>query len=240
MLKKGKISAFQMAIMLYPTVLLTGFLVLPTITAQYAANDLWLTGILASLMGFLTVYVMTRMHEIYPKQTFIEYSEHIIGKTLGKIMGIVYFLYLLYISGIVSRQYAEFVIGSFLFKTPILLIISSLVFLSAAAVRGGIEVLARSSAIFTPIFILPLFFLLLLFPELDVKNILPILSHGMIPVIISHLRILSLELPTFFTLIPLLLLLAAVIRRRKSADKGVQPCEKRFKIMYFTYIIRIS
>lgn len=183
MLEKGKISAFQMAIMLYPTVLATGFLVMPTITAQHAANDLWLTGIFASLSGFLTIYVMTRLHELYPKQTFIEYSEHIVGKIFGKIIGFVYFLYFLNVAGGTSRQYAEFVVGSFLFKTPNLFIISSLILLTAAAVRGGVEVLARSSVIFTPIFILPLFFLLLLIPELDVKNIFPILSHGLIPVI---------------------------------------------------------
>lgn len=183
MLEKGKISAVQMALIMHPTVLATGFLALPTITAQYAENDLWLTGIFASLFGLITIYVATRLHELYPKQTVIQYSEHIVGKIPGKIIGIIHFLFLLHATGIVSRQYAEFVSGNFLFKTPLLVIISSMILLSAFAVRGGVEMVARSAVIFTPLFILPILLLLLLIPDLDVKNIFPILSHGMIPVI---------------------------------------------------------
>lgn len=183
MLEKGKISALQMGLMMYPTVLATGFLALPTVTAQYAKNDFWLTGIFASFMGFITVYVVTRLHELYPKQTVIQYSELILGKILGKLVGLVFCLFNLYTSGIITREYAEFVTGNFLFKSPILLVISSMILLSAFAVRGGVEMLARSAAVFTPIFILPIFILLLLIPDLDIKNIFPILSHGMTPVL---------------------------------------------------------
>lgn len=168
---------------MYPTVLATGFLVLPTISAQYAKNDLWLTGIFASLFGCVIVYVVTRLHQLYPKQTVIQYSEQIVGKVLGKIIGMVYFLYFLHATGIISREYAEFVKGNFLFKTPILLIISSITLLCAFAVRGGAEMLARSAMVFTPIFILPIFILLLLIPDIDVNNMFPILVHGIIPVI---------------------------------------------------------
>lgn len=168
---------------MYPTVLATGFLVLPTIAAQFAKNDFWMTGIFAALIGLITVYVVTRLHQLYPKLTVIQYSEQIVGKLLGKIIGLVYFFYYLHSTGIISRVYAEFVKANFLFKTPILLIISSITLLFAIAVRGGTEMLARSAVVLTPIFILPIFFLLLLIPEMDVKNIFPILSHGMIPVI---------------------------------------------------------
>ncbi|KIL39053.1 spore gernimation protein [Gordoniibacillus kamchatkensis] len=183
MLEKGRISAFQMAIMMYPTVLATGFLALPTITAQYANNDLWLTGIVASLSGFLAIFVTTRLHELYPKQTIIESSEHIVGKIPGKMLGIAYFLFFMHVTGFISREYAEFVKGNFLFKTPIILIIASIVLLAALAVRGGVEMLARSAVIFTPIFILPLFFLLLLIPDLDTGNLLPVLHRGFVPVL---------------------------------------------------------
>lgn len=183
MLEKGKISAFQMGIMMYPAIMATGFLALPTLTAQYAKNDLWLTGIFASLLGLVIVYTATKLHELYPMQTVIEYSEHIAGKLPGKVIGLVYLLFFLHISGFIAREYAEFVKDNFLFKTPMLLIISSMVLLAAFAVRGGLEMVARSAVIFTPLFTLPLFILLLLIPDLDVKNIFPVLNHGIIPVI---------------------------------------------------------
>lgn len=183
MLEKGKISAFQLGVMMYPTVLATGFLVLPAITAQSAKNDLWLTGILASLIGFLNVYMVTRLHQLYPKETVIQYSEHIVGKIIGRIIGMVYFLYFLHTTGIIAREYGEFVKGNFLFKTPLLLIISTMILLCAFAVRGGAELLARSAVVLTPLFLIPTLILLLLIPDADVKNIFPILSHGISPVI---------------------------------------------------------
>lgn len=183
MLEKGKLSGLQMALMLYPTVLATGFLALPTITAQYAQNDLWMTGILSFISGIITVYAAARLHELYPNETIVQHSERIAGVLPGKIMSILFFFYTIEATGSILRQYAEFVNGNFLFKTPIILIISSMLLLTCFAVRGGVEIIARCAAIFTPIFILPLFFLLLLFPDLDIKNIFPILDRGFIPVL---------------------------------------------------------
>lgn len=183
MLEKGKISSLQMGFMLYSTVLATGFLVLPTITAQFAQNDLWLTGIFSAGMGFLTVYLANRLHGLYPKQTIIEYSNRILGKIPGKIVGLSFFFFSLHSMGLIVRQYAEFVKGNFLLKTPIIIIICSLILLCAFAVRGGAELMARSAVIFTLIFIIPLFILLLLLPDLDLKNVFPILSRGIMPVL---------------------------------------------------------
>lgn len=183
MLEKGKISALQMGVMMIPTVLATGFLVQPTLSAMYAKNDFWMTGLLASVSGLLSIYIAIRLHRSFPKQTVIEYSGHLIGSIAGKLIGLAYFLYFLHATGAVVRAYAEFVSGSFLFKTPVLLVITSMILLCAFAVRGGIEMLARSAVIFTPIFMLPIFFLLLLIPELDPKNMLPLLNHGISPVL---------------------------------------------------------
>lgn len=167
---------------MYPTVLATGFISLPTITAQYAKNDLWLVCIFAALAGFVVIYAADRLHEWHPKQSIIQYSEQIIGKIPGKIVGIIFFLNLMYSIGTIVRQYAEFVTGSFLFKTPMLVVLSSMMMLCVFAVRGGVEMVARSAVILTPIFILPLLLLLFLVPDLDIGHIFPVLSRGWIPV----------------------------------------------------------
>ncbi|MBY0011227.1 GerAB/ArcD/ProY family transporter [Paenibacillus typhae] len=183
MLEKGRISAFQMAMMLYPTVLATGFLVLPTITAEYAQNDFWMTGLLTIITGFVTIYVAVRLHELYPNENVIQHSQRIVGTTLGRLTGVIFFLYSIHGTGTSVRVYAEFVKINFLFKTPILMIISTMVLLVSFTVRAGLETMGRSAVIFTPVFITPLLFLLLLIPDLDFRNILPVLSHGIVPVL---------------------------------------------------------
>lgn len=182
MLEKGRISAFQMGLMLFPTVLATSLLSQPASAAQYAANDYWMTGLIAALPGFLTVFVMTRLQKLYPKMNFIEYCEQIVGKWLGRMIGLCYMMFLLTVSGGLTRQYTDFVTGNFLFKTPALTVTAGMVLLTAMAIRGGIEVLARSAVVILPIFIVPLAILLLLIPDMDMKNALPVFSHGLVPV----------------------------------------------------------
>ncbi|MCW1941527.1 hypothetical protein OMD49_27905 [Bacillus anthracis] len=53
MLEKGKISAFQMAFMILPTITATAVLIVPSISSKYAERDMWISPIFASLNGFL-------------------------------------------------------------------------------------------------------------------------------------------------------------------------------------------
>ncbi|NRQ53443.1 endospore germination permease [Brevibacillus sp. HD1.4A] len=182
MLEKGKISAFQMAVLMYPTIVATALLTVPSITAAYADNDLWLSPIWASLIGFVTVLVVDALHRRYPQKTIIQYSEHILGKLLGKAFGA--FLMLLYVllTALVVRIYAEFLVGSFLTQTPIVVVISTMLLLCAFAVRGGVEVIARAATAFSPFFVLPLLLLIvLLFTDFQLDRIFPIMVDGVGP-----------------------------------------------------------
>ncbi|TVY09188.1 GerAB/ArcD/ProY family transporter [Paenibacillus cremeus] len=204
MLEKGQISSFQLGILLYPTVLATGFLILPASSAYYARNDFWMTGLFTIVSGYLSIASAVQLHKIYPKKTIAEYMEQILGKILGKLVALFFILDMLFSTGAIARQYAEFVKGNFLFNTPILLIIGLMLLLAAFAVLGGAEMIARSAVILTPIFISPIFFLLLLIPDMHIKNIFPILGHGITPVLkgaigpqawVSQLFLMSFFLP---------------------------------------------
>ncbi|SNT31837.1 spore germination protein KB [Bacillus sp. OK838] len=181
-MEKGKISSLQMAFMLYPAIVATAILGVPSITAKYAKTDLWLSPIFAALIGYLTVYIAYKLHQLYPKQTVIQFSEQIIGRIPGKIFGFLLLFFYIQNTGLILRSYAEFVVGSFLVRTPISVIMISMVILCAFIVRGGIEVLGRAAELFVPVFIFPIFVLiLLLIPDLDFKNIFPVLGDGIMP-----------------------------------------------------------
>ncbi|MEY2196590.1 endospore germination permease [Neobacillus sp. BF23-41] len=186
MLEKGKISSFQMGIMMYPVVVGTADLLLPGITAKFAKNDLWISPIIASLMGLFTLFIAYQLHRLYPNQTIIQYSKHIIGLIPGKILGIIYLFFFLHVNGLIIRQYGEFIVGSFLPRTPISVVISTMILVCAFAVCGGLEVLGRASQFFVPIVVLLWgVIVILLIPDMDPKNILPILEKGITPPIIG-------------------------------------------------------
>ncbi|TDL86157.1 spore gernimation protein [Vibrio vulnificus] len=181
-MEKGKISSLQMAFMMYPTIVATAIIGVPSITAKYAKTDLWLSPIFAALIGYLTVYIAYKLHQLYPKQTVIQFTEKIIGRIPGKIFGFLLLFFYIQNTGLILRGYGEFVVGSFLVRTPIGVVMASMVLLCAFIVRGGIEVLGRAAELFVPVFIFPIFILIILVsPDLEFKNIFPVLADGMMP-----------------------------------------------------------
>ena len=181
-MEKGKISSLQMAVMIYPAIIATSIISVPSIVAKYAKNDLWISPIFASVIGFVTVYIAYELHKLYPKQTVIQFSEQIMGRFVGKMISLFILFFYILGTGHMVRGYSEFIVSSFLINTPISVIMASMVLLCAFAVQGGIEVLGRLAQLFSPFFIVPLFiFVVLLSPDFDVKNIFPILGGGIIP-----------------------------------------------------------
>jgi spore germination protein KB len=205
MIEKGKISALQMGMIMYPVVVATGDLIIPAFTAKFANRDLWLSPIWAIVVGFLVVFIMYRLYKLYPKETLIQQLERVFGSYLGKALGICYLFAILHINGLIARQYVDFVINVFLRHTPILVVILSIVIVCAIAVRGGLEVIARCALVFVPMLIISwILIILLLIPDLDLKNMLPFMANGVKPSLLgavptggwyAHFALLSFMLP---------------------------------------------
>lgn len=182
MIEKGRISALQMSLLMYANVMSTSILIVPGITFQEAKQDMWLSPIWGSLFGFLIVFIVYQLNQLYPRETLVQYIQHILGRIPGKVVGFFYLFYYVYTCGHILRQYGDFLVGSFLNQTPLIIVMGCLVLASAFTVRAGLEVLARLSDMLVPmVFLLWLVIVLLLLPELEVKNMFPILEDGIMP-----------------------------------------------------------
>lgn len=182
MIEKRRISGLQMSFLLYANIISTAVLSVPGITYKHAERDMWISPIWGSLAGFLVVFICYRLNKLYPNETLIQYSQRILGRIPGKIVGFCYLFYFLFGCGQVLRQYGDLLVGTFLNKTPLLMVMGSLALASSFALRAGLEVLGRLSEMFVPIIILLwLLIVLLLVPELEVKNMFPIMENGMLP-----------------------------------------------------------
>jgi spore germination protein KB len=186
MIEKGKISSFQMAIIMNPAIIATGILLVPSLTAAKAERDMWISPFWGSILGFYIVFVTYQLHKQYPKKTIIEYSERIIGKIPGKFISVLILLFYLHVTGIIIREYGEFISGNFLYKTPGIVIMLSMVLVCAFSVGGGIEVIARTAQIFVPIVVLLwLILVIFLLGDLNPNNMLPIFEKGVFPSILG-------------------------------------------------------
>ncbi len=184
MIEKGKISALQLAMMFYTSITVTGILFLPIVGYHFAERDYWIAPILSSIIGFMMVIVMFKLHNYYPKETIIQYSCSILGKVVGKVLGAFLLLHLFYVSFNAFWSYAGFVNDYFLPYTPKTVILGSLALICAVAARGGVEVIGRLAELITPLLvILFMLILILLLTEVDLRNLFPILGHGILPTI---------------------------------------------------------
>ncbi|QMV44724.1 GerAB/ArcD/ProY family transporter [Cohnella cholangitidis] len=184
MLEKGKISAAQLALMMYATIVGTVLLSVPSVIGRYAKNDLWISPIWAAMIGMIAVYTAYRLHQFYPKRTIIQYIPLIIGRIPGKLLGLSYLFFYLVMNGHGVRIYADFIVGTSLPFTPMYIIVGSMIIVCCLAVKGGVEGIGRASQIIIPFYFLT-FILLIAFLTSDMKleRILPVLEHGLVPTI---------------------------------------------------------
>lgn len=171
-----------MEFIIIPTIIATGVLSIPSIAGKFARHDMWMTPIIGSLVGFITVYIAWKLHQLYPKLTPIQYSEKILGKAIGRLFGLVLVLFYIHNTGLVIRQYSNFITGNVMIETPSIIFSISIMIVSALAVRGGLEVIARSAVICTTLFLSTSVFLLLLIKDIDIGYMYPILENGLLPV----------------------------------------------------------
>ncbi|MBO7744212.1 endospore germination permease [Paenibacillus sp. MWE-103] len=182
MAEQGKISAFQLGLMLYPLVVATADLTVPATTFKLAGRDLWISPLWDALLGLFSVWMAVRLASLYPGETLIQYLVRILGKWPGKALGLLFLFYYVHINGNIVKLSQELVTSNFLNYTPVIVVISGLIFVSGCAVRGGLEVIARTAQMLVPfILLLTVLVFVLLTPDMDVHKLLPIMGLGVGP-----------------------------------------------------------
>ncbi|MDD2421147.1 MAG: GerAB/ArcD/ProY family transporter, partial [Heliobacteriaceae bacterium] len=148
---KEYISARQAVWLSTVMVASTALLFLPTLVAQHARQDSWLAILLFTPLGGLylagTIGYLAGRH---PGESLVPLSETLLTKPGGKITGLLLLVWLVFSTGLLTRQFSTFVVGTFLQQTPTLLISLSLTLLVVYGVLSGLEVIARSNDLILP------------------------------------------------------------------------------------------
>jgi spore germination protein KB len=165
----------------------TGNMLLLTLSPNIkeAQQDAWIASILAGVLGLLIAYVSTKLSLLFPSQSIVQYSQVILGKWLGRLIMIPYFIQWYSVLGVILREVGDFVNSTFLPKTPTWIIIVTLIILLIYInYVGGIESIGRTSELFGPIIVIMIFFTLpLILPVIDWTRILPVFSDtGVVPI----------------------------------------------------------
>lgn len=179
---KGQISVSQLALLLFPSILATSILSVPSITKHYAGHDMWLSPIWGSFVGLAVIGISIGLSRLFPGKTIIQASPLIIGRFGGKLIGLAYLFYLPHLTGVIVRQYGEFIGNNALPETPLFVVMGTIVIVCAINVRLGIEVVGRTAQVFVSLLVVLLCIIfILLIGDLDVREIFPFLENGLLP-----------------------------------------------------------
>lgn len=192
MRKQNLLTTRQFVVLLY--VLFTAFTALqsPGILIYQAERDAWISVIIAWILDITLGLVYAKMGVRFKTQSFVQYSETILGKYLGKILGMVFPLSFFLMIPMFLSSLSMVITKAFLPKTPSMVILVSSYIVIGYSARKGIVAIGRACEIAGPIFLVSMFMLFaLILPWSEIGNVKPILDSGIYPVFSGALFILS-------------------------------------------------
>lgn len=147
-------------------------------------KDVWLSIILAVIMGIIVSLIFIKLHLIFPDKNLFDICEICFGKFISKIFILLFTWFAFEESSQVLINTSQFIRDTALPETPMIMSRIILLFLCLWSVKEGLEVIGRWSSFFIIPFILFVFIaVLLLIPKMDINNILPVLDKGISPVL---------------------------------------------------------
>lgn len=149
-----------------------------------AKQDAWISFLIAGGIAVFVAFVATKLSLLYPGQTLVEYSQTILGKWLGKMIIVPYFIQWYTAIGIILRQSSELIAQTELPRTPMWVLIVSMTLVVMWATYEGIEVIGRCSEFLgIGIILLAIFLTILILPDVEWGNLLPVFSAGVTPIL---------------------------------------------------------
>ncbi len=160
------------------------------ILARKIGRDMWISGIIGVLTIIPFVLLIIYIGQNFPGKTVVQYGQDLLGRVLGKVLGVVLTLYFFIISSSSILIYIHHLTDFLLPQTPFLVLTALHVFVISYLVWKGPEVIARTSVI---AFGAGIIFYFLVFmaslSEIHINRITPFFDSGVANVFKSSLKV---------------------------------------------------
>lgn len=167
MLEKGKISSTQFYFLILILALSVSLFSLPSILIGRAKQDVWIVILIALGIDAVVAVVLYVLGLRYPNQTIFEYSEEILGRFLGKGVGLIFAIFFLLMTAIILNTITTLLTTAVMPETPKTVFYLVMLLVGAYAVNAGLEPIGRLSELIGPLVV----FCLLLSPALNINHI---------------------------------------------------------------------
>ncbi|WP_431091077.1 GerAB/ArcD/ProY family transporter [Paenibacillus sp. 8b26] len=215
-----RISASQLMILTTLYTVGSAILIIPSGMALVAKQDAWMAALVGVVAGLLVLYLYIKLASLYPQKTLIGIMEALLGKWLGKAVGLLFFATFFINAPVPVLFYlGNFMTTQMIPETPIQAVNILFALIILLAVRLGLEVIARSAELMFPLFILLyISFTGLIVSNIKLENVQPVLEAGVGPIWSAALSFVS---TAFLPHILLLMIFPASVNRFDQARKAI-------------------
>ncbi|WP_031513631.1 GerAB/ArcD/ProY family transporter [Desulfofalx alkaliphila] len=190
--------------------LITGILV------STASQDAWLSLIIGAFLGIIPLLLVTKLSCLYPGKSLVQYSQLILGKFAGKIVGIIWCWFALHLGVLVLRNFADFIMISMLPRTPEIVIYITFIIPVILVLFAGIGVFGNVVQIISPV-VLSLFIMVtvIMMPQFDFGYLQPVLQQGIHNIIWGSMQVFAFPFGE-------MVLIASILPSLKDKEKCTQ------------------
>ncbi|QVK19939.1 GerAB/ArcD/ProY family transporter [Mycoplasmatota bacterium] len=180
---KGKISIRQVMFLFVVTVYTPSVRFVAGYSAGKAKQAAWLTPLVTLIPFLVLIYVLNALLQKYKGLSFMDIIYDVTSRFWGKIILLLYLVWLTVLLALYVRFYAERLVTSIYPNVNMNLFTISMLLIVAIIIRAGIVAIARMNEI---IFLIELFVILSLFllmiPTIKTDYLTPISSMDIVPV----------------------------------------------------------
>lgn len=178
-----KISIRQAVFLFLTAISSPAIRIIPVYAAQTAKEAAWLTPIVSAAIMSVLVIVWNSIYKKYKSHSMMEIYSDIAGGFIGKLLSIIYLLWITLLIAMYVRYFAVRLVGSVYPDTNQSIFIVSIMILVVYVLRYGLVTLARLNEIVLPIFVVTfLIIFILLTPYLQGTFLVPITYRSILPV----------------------------------------------------------
>ncbi|NGP44823.1 endospore germination permease [Bacillaceae bacterium SIJ1] len=211
------LSKTYLYFLIFTAVMATMILLGPSTVAVHANKDMWFSPLVAVPFGLLVTFLIYLLYRYYPNLTPGQYMIRICGQVVGRLLIVLYFLFIVHYCALVLQEFSIFSSTIFLIETPNAVVMAVMIITASYAVYKGVEVMGRTCSLVLPIYLI-IFALGMAFliPEFDFGNLLPIFPIGVFPSVRG-----SVPLNAWFTEIYFAAFLLPHLKNRQGVLRGL-------------------
>lgn len=139
---------------------------------------------MATAAGCFNAWLLSKLAILFNGRSVNQFLEQLGLALLGKLIGLIYIVFSLLVAVLTFRDFADLMVTVFYPETPMIVFVITMAFLVSWAVYEGMEVIARMAQFLFPFIIIGIVFSgLLSVNQVQLKHFLPVVEHGLKPVL---------------------------------------------------------